>query len=229
MYFMEERNDFHIGELVLYKNNQLIAFNKPAGVPVQSDKTSVTPLFNMGAAYCKHPVYVIHRIDMPATGVVLFAKNKQALAHLNNQFKERTTEKQYLVVVGTMPPAEEGTLTHYLKKDGRKNKAFAFDEPTDGAKKAELSYRWIESIERYHLLEVTLHTGRFHQIRAQLAAIGCPIKGDVKYGFRRKNADRSIHLHHWKLSFDHPVSGERELVTAPVPEDTVWQAFEQVW
>jgi 23S rRNA pseudouridine1911/1915/1917 synthase len=218
--------EFDIGELVLYKNNQLIAFNKPAGLPVATDKTGDKAMDQLGEIYCKSKLGLVHRLDRPASGVVLFARSENALAHLNEQFRERQVEKVYLAAVANRPEAMEGKLIHYLRRDGRKNKTIAYSDPQKDAKQAELSYRYLDSSDHYHLLEIRLHTGRHHQIRAQLADIGCPIKGDVKYGFRRSNPDRSIHLHAWKLTFRHPVSNQEETITAPLPQqDPVWNAF----
>jgi 23S rRNA pseudouridine1911/1915/1917 synthase len=218
--------EFDIGELVLYKNNQLIAFNKPAGLPVATDKTGDKAMDQLGEIYCKSKLGLVHRLDRPASGVVLFARSENALAHLNEQFRERQVEKVYLAAVANRPEAMEGKLIHYLRRDGRKNKTIAYSDPQKDAKRAELSYRYLDSSDHYHLLEIRLHTGRHHQIRAQLADIGCPIKGDVKYGFRRSNPDRSIHLHAWKLTFHHPVSNQEETITAPLPpQDPVWNAF----
>ena len=225
---IKKPSEFPIGALVLYKNNQLIAFNKPTGLPVQGDKTGDTALSNLGEIYCKSKLFLIHRLDRPASGVTLFAKTPGALASLNEQFRLRQVEKVYLAAVQERPPKDEDTLVHYLKKNGRTNRTQVFDEEQAGSKKAELSYRYLGSTDYYHLLETRLHTGRHHQIRAQLAAIGCPIKGDVKYGAKRGNPGRSIHLHAWKLRFRHPVSGEWEEVVAPLPEeDPVWQAFRE--
>lgn len=219
-------HEFHIGDLVLYKNNQLIAFNKPANVPVQDDKTGDKSLLSLGEIYAKSRLHLIHRLDRPATGVVLFAKTEGALVSLNDQFKNKEVRKTYLAVVKNKPPQLEGKLIHYLKKHARQNRSVASDTETPGSKKSELNYRLIGSIENYHLLEIELITGRHHQIRAQLSAIGCPVKGDDKYGFKRANPDHSIHLHAWKLKFRHPVSGEMEEIIAPVPiEDPVWKAF----
>lgn len=217
--------DFRIGDLVLYKNNQFIAFNKPAGLAVQNDLTGDRTLLQLAESYAQHPLHLIHRLDRPATGVVLLAKNANALAAVNQQFRDRQVEKVYLAVVGQLPPDNEGQLVHYLKKQSRGNRAQVFDSAADDAKEARLNYRVLGSIDRYHLLEITLITGRHHQVRAQLAAIGCPIKGDVKYGFRRSNRDRSIHLHAWKLTFTHPISKERVTIQAPLPDDPVWNAF----
>ncbi|MEZ4995787.1 MAG: RNA pseudouridine synthase [Saprospiraceae bacterium] len=223
---MSDQHDFSIGDLILYKNNQLAAFNKPPGIGVQDDESDNKSLHTLAEIYVKSKLSVIHRLDQPASGVVLFAKTHGALVSLNEQFRDRSTEKIYLAVVGERPEEDSGVLVHYLRKDGRRNISRAVDDSESGAKKAELEYRLLGSSERYHLLEIRLHTGRHHQIRAQLAAIGCSIKGDVKYGFRRSNRDRSIHLHAWKLSFNHPVSGEKETLTAPLPTgDPVWDAF----
>ncbi|MFT7606938.1 MAG: 23S rRNA pseudouridine1911/1915/1917 synthase, partial [Saprospiraceae bacterium] len=180
---------------------------------------------NFAEIYCKSSLYVVHRLDRPATGVVLFAKNKKALANLNQQFKDRTIKKTYLAVVKNTPENPEGHLVHYVYKNNTKNKSVATTEESPGTKKAELKYKVIGQSDNYSLLEIELITGRFHQIRSQLAAIGCPIRGDVKYGFKRGNKDRSIHLHAWKLRFTHPVSEELVELVAPLPEDSVWDAF----
>ncbi len=220
---MENTN---IGDLVLYKNNQLIAFNKPATIAVQNDKTNDKPLINLAEIYCKSKLHLIHRLDRPASGVVLFAKSAKALAKLNLQFQNRKVKKTYLAVVKNKPETDKGTLIHYLKKNQNKNQSFAYNTEETGTKRAELIYKLRGSIDNYHLLEIELITGRHHQIRAQLAALKNPIKGDVKYGFRRSNRDRSINLHAWKLAFKHPVSKEKVEVTAPLPNDSVWNAFE---
>lgn len=218
-----------IGDWVIYKNNQLIAFNKPPVLPVQPDKSDEKSLLQLGEIYCRHPLNLIHRVDRPASGIVLFAKNKSALAHLNAQFQDRTVRKTYLAIVKNEPPAKEGSLVHFLMKQHKSNKSEIQKEQTAHNQKAEMTYKVITSSEHYFLLEVDLLTGRHHQIRAQLAAIGCPIKGDVKYGARRSNADRSIHLHAWKLEFTHPVSGERvHLKAAPPLSDPLWASFEEV-
>lgn len=192
---------------------------------VVRDKTDDKALLDLAEIYTKSSVYLTHRIDRPASGLVLFAKTKGALAAINAQFQNRKIKKTYLAVVGKLPEPASGHLIHYLKKNGRLNKSFAADEGTAGAKKAELSYEHLDSIDNYHLLKIELHSGRHHQIRAQLATINAPIKGDVKYGFRRKNADRSIHLHAWQLDFQHPTTQEHIHLEAPLPEETVWQAF----
>ena len=212
-----------IGDIVLYKNNQLIAFNKPVAVPVQPDKSEDKSLLDLAEIYCKSKVHLIHRIDRPASGVVLFARNKKALSILNDQFKSRQTKKVYLAVVKNQQSPLQGKLMHYLAKNKAGTKSLISNQ--ENGKEAILNYEQIGSIDNYHLLKISLMTGRFHQIRAQLAAIDNPIKGDVKYGFKRKNKDRSIHLHAWKLQFQHPVSLESEEIIASPPSNPVWDAF----
>ena len=214
-----------ISDLILYKNNQLIAFNKPAGMPVQPDKTEDKSLMDLAEIYGKSKVYLLHRIDRPVAGIVLFAKTLNALHQMEEQFRNGKAVKSYLAVVGQAPPKNADTLVHYLSKNGRTNRSEAFEEAAPDRKEAKLTYKVLSSSDRYHLLQIDLLTGRHHQIRAQLAAIGCPIKGDVKYGFRRGNKDRSIHLHAWKLDFEHPVSGEKESLQAPLPADPLWDFF----
>ena len=220
-------NEYAIGDLVLYKNNQLIAFNKPPNVPVQDDKSQDKSLLALGEIYTKQKLHLIHRLDRPTSGVVLFAKTENALIALNEQFQHREVRKIYLAVVKEMPPKMEGTLVHFLRKNARQNRSIASATETPGSKRAELTYAYRKSIDNYHLLEIELITGRHHQIRAQLSAIGCPIKGDDKYGFKRANPDRSIHLHARKLRFTHPTTAETDEIIAPVPKgDPVWEAFE---
>lgn len=222
----QAKHDFRIGDLVLYKNNQLIAFNKPAMLPVQPDKTGDKSLLDLAEMYCHSKLHLVHRIDRPASGVVLFAKNTVALTALHEQFRLREVRKTYLAVVQQAPAEPEGELQHFLLKNGRTNRSAIVTEDTPGAQLSTMRYRHAGSSERYHLLEIELHTGRHHQIRAQLAAIGCPIKGDTKYGFRRGNPGGAIHLHAWKLSFRHPVSNEEVTITAPIPQDPVWDALQ---
>lgn len=211
---------------ILFQDSLLIAVNKPAGMPVQADKTGDPSLLEWAEAACEQSLYLVHRLDRPATGILLLAKNPLAVAQLQQQFQNRTVEKEYLAVVATLPPEPEGTLVHFLQKNAAKNRAFATAEERPGTDRAELHYRLLGSSTSYHLLHIRLITGRHHQIRAQLAAIGCPIKGDVKYGARRSNRDRSIHLHAWRLAFEHPGSGEWMQLEAPVPQgDPVWGAL----
>ena len=214
-----------ISDWVLYKNNQLIAFNKPAGIPIQPDKTEAKSLQDLGEIYAKSNLFIIHRIDRPASGVIVLAKSKKGLARMNAQFQERTIKKTYLAVVKKAPEKSEGQLIHYLRKNEKANKTQVFEAPVKGGKKAILNYKVIGKSDNYTLLEIDLETGRHHQIRAQLAKIGSPIKGDVKYGARRSNKDRSIHLHAWKLSFHHPVTSETVDLVADMPEDAIWNFF----
>lgn len=214
-----------IGDLILYNNNQLIALNKPAGMVVQGNREGGKSLLDLAEIYCKHPVRVIHRLDRVVSGVVLMAKNVEAQEAISRQFRERKVQKIYWAVVEDMPEAMEGKLRHYLQRNARINKSFVAEPDQGDGKWAELDYRYLSSSDNYHLLEVRLHTGRHHQIRVQLAEMGCPIKGDVKYGARRGNRDRSIHLHARELHFAHPVTADQEVIRAPLPEDALWKFF----
>ncbi len=217
---------------VLHEDNHLIIVNKRAGEIVQGDKTGDTPLSEIVKAWIKEKyqkpgnVYlgVVHRLDRPVSGVVLFAKTSKALPRLNAMFAEHNkVQKTYWAIVQNRPQKAEGTLTHWLTRHEKTNTARAYDKEVPNSKKAVLDYKLIASSERYHLLEVHLHTGRHHQIRCQLAKMGCPIKGDLKYGSPRSNPDGSISLHARKLTFEHPVSHEQISITAPVPNDRLWQ------
>ena len=213
-----------LSDWVIWNDHHLVLVNKPAGIPVQTDKSGDKALIEIMSSYCKTSLYLVNRIDRPATGLVVFAKKKTALTHLSSQFQNRTVEKTYLAVVPNKAIKEKAQLIHFLRKDGKRHKAIIEAEGTKG-QKAILDYEVIGKIENYQLLKVDLQTGRFHQIRAQLAAIECPIKGDVKYGARRKNKDRSIHLHAWKIGFQHPSTQEKILLKAAVPTEVVWNAF----
>lgn len=217
--------DGHIADYIIEKNNQFIAFNKPSGVLVQSGQNEDKSLFQLAEIYCKHPLGLVHRLDRPASGVCIFAKTKRALVHLNKQMQERTVEKVYWAVVRKGELKEEAELIHYLKKDSKNKKSWASNEEKPGLKKAVMSYRKIGEIDNYQLLEIQLVTGRFHQIRAQLSAIGFPIKGDVKYGAKRSNSNRSIHLHARSLTVQHPTSKEKVELVAELPDDPIWKAF----
>ena len=213
---------------VLFHDTLILAVNKPAGQPAQADKTGDKSLLQWAEIYCKQALHPVHRLDRPASGVLVMAKTKAAMTNLQQQFQEHIVEKEYLAVVSALPPEPEGTLVHYLQKNTPKNRATAFPEEQPDTERAELHYRLLGSSQRYHLLHVRLITGRHHQIRAQLAAIGCPIKGDVKYGSRRGNRDRSIHLHAWRLQFEHPGSGAWIKLEAALPEgDPVWEAMRE--
>ena len=219
---------------ILYEDNHLIAVNKISGDIVQGDKTGDIPLCEKVRAYLKEKydkqgdVFcgVIHRIDRPVSGVVLFAKTSKALLRMNKQIQERIVHKFYWGIVKNKPETEKATLIHYLKKNEKNNKVYVSDTLKEGYQQAELSYRLLMSSEQYHLLGIALKTGRHHQIRAQLSAMGCPLKGDLKYGFPRSNADASISLHARELTFIHPVLREKIHIVAPVPSDKLWLYFE---
>lgn len=167
---------------------------------------------------------VVHRLDRPTSGIVVFARTSKALTRLNKMFAERETEKTYWAIVKNPPPQGEGTLIHFLKKNSKQNKSYAYPKEVPESKKAILHYKILRKLDNYSLLEIDLETGRHHQIRAQLSFIGCSIKGDLKYGFDRSNPDGSIHLHSKKLSFVHPVQKTEITIIAPTPEDPLWNA-----
>lgn len=220
---------------VLYEDNHLIIVNKAPGEIVQGDKTGDKPLSDMVKEYLKRKYNkpgnvfcgVTHRLDRPTSGAVIFAKTSKALSRLNEMFKKGEIDKTYWAIVKNRPEAEASTLTHYLVKNERTNKSTAFDGEKAHGKKAVLRYRIVAQSDRYSLLEVDLETGRHHQIRCQLSKIGCPIKGDLKYGSERSNPDGSIGLHARTVSFVHPVSKVRVSVSAPVPEDTLWSTLSE--
>jgi 23S rRNA pseudouridine1911/1915/1917 synthase len=217
---------------VLHEDNHLIVINKRPGDIVQGDKTGDLPLSEVVKQYIKEKhnkpgnVYlgVAHRLDRPTSGIVVFAKTSKALPRLNKLFAEKEAKKTYWAVVKNMPENEQDTLIHWMKRNTKQNKSYAHKKEVPESKKAILNYRVIKKLDNFFLLEVDLKTGRHHQIRSQLTSIGCPIKGDLKYGFDRSNKDGSIHLHARRLSFIHPVKKEMlEFVAAP-PQDSVWNA-----
>lgn len=219
---------------VVYEDNHVIAINKKAGQIAQGDKTGDTSLHDTVKAYLKEKynkpgnVYLglIHRLDRPSSGGLLFGKTSKASARLSKMFQDKTIEKTYWIAVDKAPPQPQGRLEHCLWKDQKKNKSFVTPCHKAGAKKAVLNYKLLSSSDQYHLLEIHLETGRHHQIRAQMHAIGCHIKGDVKYGFRRANKDASIHLHARSLQFIHPVSKATIAIRFPLPKhDAVWSFF----
>ncbi len=218
---------------VLLEDNHLLVVNKMPSEIVQGDKTGDQPLSETLKHYLKVKynkqgnvfIGVVHRIDRPVSGAVVFAKTSKALTRLNNMVKQRTLKKTYWAIVKQPPPKTEDTLTHFLVRNQKKNKSFAYKKPVENSKEALLSYKLIAASNDYYLLEIDLHTGRHHQIRAQLAAIGCPIKGDLKYGFPRSNSDASISLHARKIEFIHPVKKEPVVVVAPPPKDALWNYF----
>ncbi|MDR1517197.1 MAG: RluA family pseudouridine synthase [Dysgonamonadaceae bacterium] len=220
---------------VLYEDNHLIIINKAPSEIVQGDKTGDKPLSDLVKEYLKAKYNkpgnvfcgVTHRLDRPTSGVVVFAKTSKALSRLNEMFRNGEIDKTYWAVVKKRPEKEEDTLIHYLLKNEKNNKSTAYDKEKPHSKKAVLHYKLIAASDNYSLLEVSLETGRHHQIRSQLAKIGSPIKGDLKYGAERSNPDGSISLHARSISFVHPVSQEKIEVVAPVPEDNLWKAFEK--
>lgn len=218
---------------VVYEDNHIIIVNKSCSEIVQGDKTGDKPLSEKVKEYLKDKYAkpgnvfcgVVHRLDRPVSGLVVFAKTSKALARLNNMFKDKEVKKTYWAIVADKPRNDEAVLEDYLVKNERQNKSYAHPNPVQGSKKAILDYRVIGKSDRYYLLEVHLHTGRHHQIRCQLANIGCSIRGDLKYGARRSNPDGGISLHARHIEFVHPVSHITVSVTAPVPDEGVWKAF----
>ncbi|MBP7179772.1 MAG: RluA family pseudouridine synthase [Dysgonomonadaceae bacterium] len=219
---------------VLYEDNHLIIVNKAPSEIVQGDKTGDKPLSESIKEYLKEKYHkpgnvfcgVTHRLDRPTSGVVVFAKTSKALSRLNEMFRNGEVDKTYWAIVKNRPPKDEDTLIHYLIKNEKTNKSTAYDSEKPNTKKAILHYKLITASQKYFLLEVDLETGRHHQIRCQLAKIGCPIKGDLKYGAERSNPDGSISLHARTISFVHPVSKQQIHVVAPVPDDTLWKTLE---
>ncbi|NGX84968.1 RluA family pseudouridine synthase [Aequorivita sp. KMM 9714] len=215
---------------VIYEDNHLIVINKRPGDIVQGDKTGDMPLSEVVKEYIAEKynkpgaVYlgVVHRLDRPTSGIVLFAKTSKALTRLNKLFAKRETQKIYWALVKNAPPKTEDTLIHFLKRNPKQNKSYAHIKEVPESKKAILHYKLIQKLDNYYLLEIELETGRHHQIRSQLSAIGCPIKGDLKYGFDRSNPDGSIHLHASKLTLVHPVQKEEFTFEAPNPTDVLW-------
>ena len=217
---------------VLYEDNHIIIINKRPGDIVQGDKTGDVPLSEVVKEYIKVKynkpgnVYlgVVHRLDRPTSGIVVFAKTSKALPRLNKLFKEKDAKKTYWAIVKNPPPKQEDTLIHHMKRNPKQNKSYAHIKEVPDSKKAILDYRLLKHLDNYYLLEIDLHTGRHHQIRSQLSSIGCPIKGDLKYGFDRSNKDASIHLHARKLVFTHPVKKKELEIIAPPPKDPLWDA-----
>ena len=220
---------------ILFEDNHLIVINKKPSEIVQGDKTGDKTMPDTIKEYLKVKYNepgnvfcgVIHRLDRPTSGAVVFARTSKGLERMNAQFREKETNKVYWAIVEQKPEKPVGSLVHFLKKNETKNKSFVTDSEKGGAKEAKLTYKLIASSERYHLLEITLETGRHHQIRAQLAAIGCFIKGDVKYGAKRSNEDGSICLHARRLIINHPVTKEVLTFTADTPNTAIWKIFEK--
>ena len=218
---------------ILHEDNHIIVVNKRVGDIVQGDKTGDKPLSEVVKEYIKEKynkpgevfLGVVHRLDRPTTGIVVFARTSKALTRLNELFSNRETQKTYWAIVKNKPEKDQDTLVHYLKRNEKNNTSKAHLKEVPESKKASLDYKIIKTLDNYFALEINLHTGRHHQIRAQLQAIGCPIKGDLKYGFDRSNPDGGIHLHARKLSFIHPVSKEVIEIIAPAPKDAIWSSI----
>ncbi len=218
---------------VLHEDNHLIVVNKRVGDIVQGDKTGDKPLSDVVKEYIKDKynkpgevfLGVVHRLDRPTTGIVVFARTSKALTRMNELFSNRETQKTYWAIVKNKPLNSEDKLVHYLKRNEKNNTSKAHSREVPESKLASLDYKIIATLQNYYALEINLHTGRHHQIRAQLAAIGSPIKGDLKYGFDRSNPDGGIHLHARKLVFVHPVTKENINIIAPTPKDVIWNAF----
>ena len=219
---------------VVYEDNHIVVVNKTSSEIVQGDKTGDTPLSEMVKQYLKEKynkpgnvfIGVTHRLDRPVSGLVVFAKTSKALPRLNEMFRNGEVKKTYWAIVKECPKETEGELVHYLVRNEKQNKSYAYDKEVKNSKKAVLHYKLIGHSQNYYLLEVDLKTGRHHQIRCQLAKMGCPIKGDLKYGSPRSNPDGSICLHVRTVQFVHPVSKEMIRLTAPVPEGNLWNGFE---
>ena len=217
--------------VILHEDNHIIVINKRVGDIVQGDKTGDKPLSEIVKEYLKEKynklgevfLGVVHRLDRPTTGIVVFAKTSKALERLNKLFSERETQKTYWAIVKNKPPKNNDNLIHYLKRNEKNNTSKAHIKEVPNSKLASLDYKVFKELNNYFALEINLHTGRHHQIRAQLQAINCPIKGDLKYGFDRSNPDGGIHLHARKLSFIHPVSKEQITIIAPTPADVLWK------
>ena len=216
---------------VVYEDNHIIIVNKESGEIVQGDKTGDIPLSETVKAYIKEKyakpgavfLGVVHRLDRPVSGLVVFARTSKALSRLNDMFRNGEVHKTYWAIVQQRPEHEEGTLENWLVRNEKQNKSYAYQREVPNSKKAILKYKMIGQSERYYLLEVNLLTGRHHQIRCQLAAMGCPIKGDLKYGAKRSNSDGSISLLAHRVEFIHPVSKQHIVVESPIPEDNLWQ------
>ncbi len=218
---------------VLHEDNHIIVVNKRVGDIVQGDKTGDKPLSEIVKEYIKQKydkpgevfLGVVHRLDRPTTGIVVFARTSKALERLNKMFSERETKKTYWAIVKNKPKKSADKLVHYLKRNEKNNTSKAHAKEVSDSKLSSLDYKIIKELNNYFVLEVNLHTGRHHQIRAQLSAIGSPIKGDLKYGFDRSNPDGGIDLHARKLIFNHPVTKEEIIITAPAPDTSIWNSI----
>jgi len=218
---------------IIHEDNHLIIINKRVGDIVQGDKTKDTPLSEIVKEYIAKKynkpgnVYlgVVHRLDRPTSGIIIFAKTSKALSRLNKMLRDKEIKKTYIAIVKNKPLNKEDTLIHYLRKNPKNNKAIVFNKETDNTKKAILHYKTIQQLDNYTALEIDLETGRHHQIRAQLSSINCSIKGDLKYGADRSNKDGGIHLHAYRINFIHPVKKIELTFTANLPNDSIWNAL----
>ncbi len=221
--------------MVIYEDNHLLIVSKRPGEIVQGDKTGDVPMVESLKLYLKEKynkpgnvfLGLVHRLDRPVGGLVIFAKTSKALSRMTQMFAKGKVQKSYLAIVTDKPQEAQARLTHYLVRNEKQNKSYAYHQERANSKRAELSYRLISNGEHYHLVEVDLHTGRHHQIRCQLSAIGCPIKGDLKYGAKRSNPDGSISLLSYRLRFRHPVSGVDLDIKAPLPNERIWRELGQ--
>lgn len=221
--------------MVIYEDNHLLIVSKRPGEIVQGDKTGDIPMVESLKLYLKEKynkpgnvfLGLVHRLDRPVGGLVIFAKTSKALSRMTQMFAKGEVQKSYLAIVTDKPQDAQARLTHYLVRNEKQNKSYAYHQERANSKRAVLSYRLISSGEHYHLVEVDLHTGRHHQIRCQLSAIGCPIKGDLKYGAKRSNPDGSISLLSYRLRFRHPVSGVDLDIKAPLPNERIWRELGQ--
>jgi len=221
---------------VLYEDNHLIAVSKDNNVLVQSDKTGDAALEDLIKSYIKEKynkpgdvfLGVIHRIDRPVSGIVLFARTSKALTRMNEQFKKKEISKTYWAIVKNRPAQEQARLRHFIGRNTKTNKSHVYETQRPDTKEALLTYSYKAASQKYHLLEIDLHTGRHHQIRAQLSYIGSPIKGDLKYGADRSNPNGGISLHAQSITFTHPVTKQEICITAPCPQDVLWQEFEHI-
>ncbi len=218
---------------ILYEDNHIIAINKKAGQIVQGDKSNDIPLSELIKLYLKEKynkpgnvfLGVVHRLDRPVSGVIIFAKTSKALTRLNEMIKNKEAKKKYIAICKNKPPKEQDCLVNYIYRDEVKNKSFIREKETKGCKKAILYYTVIKKTDNYYFLEIDLETGRHHQIRCQLSNINCPIRGDLKYGYPRSNKDASISLHASEISFVHPVSKEKIIIKASFPEEELWSVL----
>lgn len=226
-------NPQELTSAIIYEDNHLLAFNKPSGMLVQPNETEDASLEVLLKSFIKERnqkpgevfLGVIHRLDRPVSGLVLFAKTSKALVRMNEIFKSRAIVKTYNALVKALPEPTQGVVESYLNKDSKTNKSKSFAKPIHGAKLSKTEYTLLASSKSYHLLQVIPHTGRHHQIRVHLSKIGCPIGGDLKYGSARSNPDGSIYLHAKSLEFEHPVSKENLMVDCPLPESGAWVHF----